>query len=920
LLNPGTKLGPYEIQSSLGAGGMGEVYRARDTRLERIVAVKILPAHLSASPEAKHRFEREAKAISSLSHPNICHLYDVGAQDGVDFLVMEYLEGETLAERLKKGPLTVEALLRCGMEIAEGLDKAHRSGVVHRDLKPGNIMLTKTGAKLMDFGLAKAGAVSSASALTQSISPALGAPAGPTFASPTMGSPGTPLTAQGVVVGTFQYMSPEQVEGKEADARSDIFALGAVLYEMATGKRAFEGKSAASAMAAVLERDPAPISSLQPTSPPALDLVVKTCLAKDPDQRFQSAHDVALQLRWLAQAPQAATASTSAAAPAAAAKPQRPLLAWGVAALALLAAIGIGVYHFTNQKPPRVLRAQIVAPEKFIFNFAGDNAGPPVLSPDGAHMVFSAIMDRKSRLYLRAIDSIAVQALPGTEDATFPFWSPDSRSLGFFANGKMKRIDISGGPAVTLCDAPIGRGGTWSAEGVILFTPYYTAPISRVSANGGTPVVVTKLEGNHTTHRWPWFLPDGQHFLYLAANHKDPQGADTGVFVASLDGKENRLLLRTTSNAIYASGYLLFSRENALVVQVFDASSRQLKGEPALVGENARVDKTVWRGTFTASDNGTLVYQPGAAANGVEMTWFDRSGKATPSGAAPDAYREVQISPDGKKLALSIGQPYASLWVYEIARNTKTRLTFGNEHYSNFAWSPDGGEIAYTVWSPVTGAGTQGRTAMQSTAIRSKASSGAGEERQLVEPSAERPMLSDWSPDGRYLMYQTGVENSGGAKLWALPLVGDRKPIPYTTWPGTHTNAQFSPDGRWVAYESNETGRYEIYVAPFPATGAKWVVSTDGGLVPRWRGDGKEIFYLSPNGAQMMSAQVSGKGAGFEVGEVRPLLPINNISPDMESEEYVVTRDGQRFVILTTGEVGSSPPILVQNWTAELKR
>jgi Tol biopolymer transport system component len=901
-LTTGTKLGPYEIQSPLGAGGMGEVYRARDTRLDRTVAIKILPAHLSANPEAKQRFEREAKAISSLSHPNICALYDIGAQDGVDFLVMEYLEGETLADRLKKGPLPLDQLLRCGMEIAEGLDKAHRSGVIHRDLKPGNIMLVKTGAKLMDFGLAKAGAVSTVSSaeagLTQSLSP-------------TLGSPTAPLTAQGRIVGTFQYMSPEQVEGKEADARSDIFALGAVLYEMATGKRAFEGKSAASAMAAVLERDPAPISSLQPTSPPALDLVVKTCLEKDIDQRFQSAHDVALQLRWLAQAPQAAGASTSAAAPVAA-KQKQPLLAWGVAALALVAAMGLGIFHFASLKAPRVLRAQILAPEKFTFNFAGDTAGPPVLSPDGTRMVFSAIVDRKSRLYIRSVDSISMQALAGTEDATFPFWSPDGRSLGFFANGKLKRIEISGGPAVTLCEAPIGRGGSWARTGVILFTGDYTAPLSQVSANGGTPVAITKLEGNYTTHRWPWFLPDGQHFLYLAANHKDPEGPDTGVFVASLDGKENRLLLRTTSSAIYVSGYLLFSRESALVSQAFDASSRELKGEPVVIGDNARVDKTVWRGTFTASDNGTLLYQPGSTASGLEMTWFDRNGRATPSQMPPDSYREVQISHDGKKLALSIGQPSASLWIYDIARNTKTRLTFGNENFRNFAWSPDGSEIAYTI--------TLGRLGAR-TAIRSKPSSGAGEEKKLVEESEERPALCDWSSDGRYLIYRTGVENVGaGTKLWVLPLFGDHKPFPFTTGPGNQGLAQFSPDGRWVVYASNETSRYEVYVAPFPPTGAKWVVSTGGGLVPRWRRDGTEIFYFDLAAAHLMSATVRSTKAGFEAGDIHQLFVVNNISPDVESQQYAATPDGQRFIIMTTGEVGSSPPVLVQNWTEELKK
>jgi serine/threonine protein kinase len=882
---------------------MGEVYRARDTRLDRTVAIKILPAHLSANAEARQRFEREAKAISSLSHPNICHLYDVGAQDSVHYLVMEYLEGETLADRLKKGAMPLEQLVRCAVEIASGLEKAHRSGVIHRDLKPGNIMLTKAGAKLMDFGLAKSGTVVTASqpeeGLTQSLSP-------------TLGSPTPPLTAQGTVVGTFQYMSPEQVEGKETDARSDIFSLGAVLYEMATGKRAFEGKTAASSMAAVLEREPAPISSIQPMTPPALERVVKKCLAKDPDERWQSAGDLASELRWIAEAAPASSAQAALAMAPIQSSRKRELLAWTLAFLGFAGAIGLGVFHFASREPQRVLRAQIAPPENVRFNFVGDNAGPPVISPDGTHMVYSANAEGKNQLYVRSMDSLLLQLLPGTEDAIFPFWSPDSRSVGFFSNGKLRRIDISGGPPLTLCDAPVGRGGSWGPGGVILFTPNFGAPLFQVSASGGTRVAVTKLEARYTTHRWPWFLPDGRHFLYLAANHNDPSSADTALFLASLDGKENRLLVLTPSSGIYVSGYLLFVRNNALLAQSLDVSALQLKGEPAVITDNVQVDDGVWRGTFTASENGTLLYEPGTGGTGMALTWADRSGKQTRTVGGRDAFREAQISPDGKKLALSIGQPLGAVWTYDLTRNVKARLTFGKGNYDDVAWSPDGSQIAYTALGGSEQAGT---------IIWSKASSGAGGETQLLVTSDNTAALCDWSPDGRYIIYHTGTPATGtGIDLWTLPLFGDRKPAPYVTAPGDQDYAQFSPDGRWVAYSSRETTTWEVYVAPFPWTGAKWQVSTNGGTWPRWRRDGKELYYFTVGSSQITAAEVNTHGPTFELGPVHPLFAMSNISANIESIQYAVSADGQRFLFVTTGAAASQPLTLVQNWTGDLRK
>ena len=900
-LASGKKLGPYEIQSALGAGGMGEVYRARDTRLDRIVAVKILPAHLSANLEARQRFEREARAISSLSHPNICHLYDVGAADGVDYLVMEYLEGETLATRLVRGPLPMEQLVRVGIEIAEGLEQAHRSGVVHRDLKPGNIMLTKSGAKLMDFGLAKSAAAPAAGEPVSELTQALSSPR------PT---PTHPLTAQGTVVGTFQYMSPEQVEGREADSRSDIFALGALLFEMATGKRAFEGKSATSAMAAVLERDPPAVSALAPAAPPALDRIVKTCLEKEPDRRFQSAHDVGLQLRWLGDSPQAT--ATSATPANAAAEKSRPFVAWAVACVGLLLAVIFASLYFSSLRPHPRLRAQIAAPDKFRFNFTGDAAGPVVLSPDGTHLVYSALVEGKNQLYVRSLDSLTPQPLPGTEDAIFPFWSPDGRSVAYFSNGKLRRLDISGGPPMELCDAPVGRGGSWGKNGVILFTPNFGAPLYRVPASGGTPVQVTKLAGKYSTNRWPWFLPDGEHFLYLAANHNAPESPDTAVFLGSLDGKEGRLLMLSPSNAIYASGYILFVRGTALMAQPFTASTQELKGEPQAITDNVQVDGGVWRSTFSASTNGTLIYEPGTGNSGTALTWLDRSGKQTALGGEREAFRSLEISPDGKKVALSIGLPRSMLWLYDLTRDVRTPFTFGTDQYDNLAWSPDGSQIAFTVTG---GRGEAGAS------IRTKAASGAGEEKELYKSGDSSLSLLDWSPDGRCMIFRKGTPTTGtGIDLWILPLSGDRKPYPYFTEPGDQDYAQFSPDGKWIAYASRETTTFQVFVAPFPWTGAKWQVSTTGGVMPRWRRDGKELYFLKVGSGDVMMAQVDGHGASFEVGEVHAIFTLENMSPGTGSAQYAVNNNGQRFLVITTGDAAIQPLTLLENWTAELKK
>jgi eukaryotic-like serine/threonine-protein kinase len=893
-LSSGTKLGPYEIIAPVGAGGMGEVYRARDTRLDRTVAIKVLPSQLAENPDAKQRFDREARAISSLNHPNICTLHDVGEQGGVSYLVMEYLEGETLADRLSNGPLPIELVLRYGIEICDGLERAHRNSVVHRDLKPGNIMLTKAGAKLMDFGLAKSLVAPPA------VSPSLTA----TLSTP-MGS--HPLTAQGTVVGTFQYMSPEQVEGKDADARSDIFAFGAVLYEMAAGKRAFEGKTAASAMAAVLERDPAPISTVQPAVPPALDRLVKTCLAKDPDDRWQTAHDVKLQLKQIAESGSQASAqaalptTTPTPVPALGSK-NRTKLPWVLATiLGLITASVLLMQYLAGSKQLPLLRLAINPPPKTQFNVSGDNGGPAMLSPDGRYVVFSASSSTGVQLYLRPLESLNAQKLPGTEAAMFPFWSPDSRSVAFFTADKLKRIDIDGSSPVTICDSTLGRGGTWNQDGTIVAALSYNTGLSRIPASGGPPLLITKVDNvKYTSHRWPWFLPDGKHVIYVAVNHTSAMSPETGVFITSLDGSDNRLLFHSLANAVYATGRLLYVRENSLLAQSFDASTLKLTGEPQTLNENVQFDSGLWRSNLSVSATGNMVYASGAATGSQTLAWYDRTGKVLGTVGEPSAYFDLEISPDNKQLAVTDGNTSAAtIWVYDLATKLKSRFTFSPGTHRTPVWSPDGREIAFT-------------TNQQAAIARKEVSSGATDQILLSSAEPQFQAVTDWSADGRYLMYDQG----SGIKLslWVLPLAGDRKPFQYA--PEGTFDGKFSPDMRWVAFQSNETGRPEVFIAPFPWTGAKWQVSTNGGTQPLWRGDGKELFFFDFSG--IVSVEVNGSGPAFQVGALKPLFP--RLALNGFSQEYSVTKDGQRFLAITPSEGGSQTLTLVQNWPAELRK
>jgi len=888
-LNPGTKLGAYQIQSAIGAGGMGEVYRATDTRLNRTVAIKVLPGHLSESPEAKERFDREARAISALNHARICTLYDVGHQDGTDFLIMEFLEGETLADRLRKGALPLKETLKIGIDVCEALEAAHRHAIVHRDLKPGNIMLTPSGAKLMDFGLAKPLGVAAAS------SRAASAPAFTAVATAIGSSPISPLTSAGTVVGTIQYMAPEQIEGKEADARSDIFALGSVLYEMASGKRPFEGKSQISLASAILEKDPEPISTIKPMTPPALDYTVNTCLQKNPDDRFQTAHDVKLQLQWIVTS----SSSTGMKAMPATAPPKRGHLAWIAAVVVALVVIGLAAFSLTRPAPwAQVTRTMINPPEKAVLNLSGDAAGPPVLSPDGKMLAFTATkQDGTTAIWVRPLDSLEAQPLQGSENAVFPFWSPDSRALGFFADGKLKTIDLNGSSPQVIADAPFGRGGSWGPDGVILFAPGTLSPLMRVNATGGTPVQATKIDfSQHSSHRWPFFLPDGKHFLYLAINHSPSKWSNDMVYFASLGGKENKPLFHSLSNATYADGYLLFARNDKLMAQPFDPSNGTLSGEAVTIAKGVLNDQTTWHMDVSAFSDKLLVLGSGGAAN-WQLLWMDRDGKqlTTIAENLPNLQRSM-LSPQGDRIALEIDDGQADIYVLDLARGVRTRLTFGPIANQSPAWSPDGKWIAYV-------ADNGGRAVLSR-----KPADGSGQEEQLYAED-QLVFISQWTRDGKYLIYNRGP--IGDADLWALPLEGERKPFLLVKHA---SEGQVSPDGRWLAYASTESGAAEVYVSAFRGPG-KWQVSNHGGVWTQWSVDGKQLYYMEPK-LTLNSVPVTESGGALEFGSPQVLMS-NWSSPQFF---FDVSPDGKKILLDRIAQQVGQSVTVVTNYGAELKK
>jgi Tol biopolymer transport system component/predicted Ser/Thr protein kinase len=871
---------------------MGEVWKARDTRLDRTVAIKVLPSHLSSSPEGRQRFEREAKTISQLSHPHICALYDVGHQDGTDYLVMEYLEGETLSERLVKGALALEQTLRYGVEMADALDKAHRQGIVHRDLKPGNVMLTKSGVKLLDFGLAKALApVSSPSSLT---------------ALPTQ-APN--LTAEGSLLGTLQYMAPEQLEGKEADARTDIFAFGAALYEMATGRKAFSGASQASLISAIISSEPPSLSTLQPMTPPALDRIVKTCLAKDPEDRWQTTRDIALQLRWLLEA---GSRSEIAAGPAARRR-VREAVPWAIAGLlALLLAVFLGSRRRAEE--PRTVRAFIPPPGKSIFHFAGEaNAGPVTISPDGRRLAFvAADPDGRTQLWVHPLDALEAFPIPRTENAYFPFWSPDSRFLGFFANGKLKTIEASDSPAPprVLADVFEGRGGSWSADGTILYSPGQRAPIYRVSS-GGKPAAVTKLDekGRERSHRWPLFLPDGRRFLYSV---RFTERTRNEIYAGSLDSEEKTFVLEADSNLAFASGRLLFRQGDRLLAALFDAKTLAIAGEPLPVAERVEYMAPTGGSIFSASGS-VLAYSAQGEGRLSRLVWLDRTGKEVGTVGPPANYANARLSPDRTRVALSLIDPKSSaapkLWIYEVSRGTGTQLTYGVGVDLWPVWSPDGDRLVF--------ASARGKGQWD---LYEKKLPETGEERLLLE-SVNNKFPDDFSPDGQFLLYEE-FDPRTNHDIKVLPLTGDRRPRAFVATPFEERNAQFSPDGRWVAYMSEEPGRPEVYLAAFPE-GARRRVSTEGGSEPRWSADGRELFYVAA-GRKLAAISVETRGGEPVLGQSRTLFQMPPLARGGTGfgapPKYDVSPDGRFLVHARVAEEAPSPITLVLNWTAALRK
>jgi len=877
-LPTGSRLGPYEIVSPLGAGGMGEVYRAKDTRLDREVAIKVLPEHLSSNTELRQRFEREAKAISALTHPHICTLHDVGNQDGIEYLVMECIEGESLAVRLENGPLPPDQVIRFGIEIADALEAAHRQGIVHRDLKPGNVMLTRSGVKLLDFGLAKHSAAAVQGEISQLSS------------MPTELTPASPLTERGTIMGTFQYMAPEQLEGKEADTRSDIFAFGCVLYEMATGRKAFTGKSRASLIGAILKDQPSPISSIQPMTPPALDRLVQTCLAKEPEDRFQTAHDVKLQLQWIAEG------GSQAGAPAVVVsrRKTREKIAWALSGL-LAAAVALLAVGYVRRAPvPETpVRFPLVMPDALSVVEA------PRISPDGRLLAFSARnAEGRSQIWIRALESLDPRPVPGTDGASFrPIWSPDSRHIAFVAEGKLKKVDIAGAPPQAICDASTGADGSWGKDGTILFDGQSTDPIKRVSAAGGLPQAAVKGQGSANVG-WPSFLPDGKHFLYFEFGGSERTGR---LMAASLDAREKpRKILDSDSLAQYAlPGHLLYVKGGTLVAQPFDASTLKLTGEPVPVAEQMGTSGN-GLADFSVSANGVLVYR-GGVTNEARLVWVDASGKEIGDVDKPAAYGPTALSPDGNRLAIDVTDGHldkSDLWVRDLARGVTSRFTFDPASEISPLWSPDGSRIVFS----------SDRKGPPS--LYEKAASGTGPEKELWS-CGETLIGGDWSSDGRFIIVSR-LSKDASWDIWAYPTDGTSKPFPFVQGAFTEVLPNFSPDARYVAYMSNESGRFEIYVQQFPGPGGKWQVSAAGGLEPHWSADGKTIYYRGLD-AKIMAVSVE-TGAAFSAGVPRALFDAR-IQAGQRRNSFLVSRDGQKFLLLSPmGKDRIAPITVVLHW------
>jgi len=879
-LTNNTRLGPYEILSPLGAGGMGEVYKARDTRLGRTVAIKVLPNALATDPQFRERFDLEARVVAGLTHPHICTVHDIGHQDGTDFIVMEYLQGETLEKRLERGAVPFDEALTIAIQVAGALDKAHRAGITHRDLKPANVMLTKAGAKLLDFGLAKT-RVSAVAGVDLSVLPTT--PAG--------------LTATGTILGTFQYMAPEQIEGKEADARTDIFAFGSVLYEMFTGQNAFTGKTPAGLFAAILKDEPTPISAVQPMTPAVLSHLVQVCLAKDPDDRWQTAGDLRRELKWITE-----VGSLAGAPGVVERRNRRERLPWIIAAGSVMMVAMIAWLAYSRLAPAEIDRVTLsVALPEGQMGFGGSFA----LSPDGRYLAFAATgADGRISLWVRPLDTLTARRLPETDDAAFPFWAPDGRFIAFFAGGKLKKIAVAGEAAQTLADAPQGRGGSWSPAGIILFTPDNGA-LYRVSDSGGAAAPATTLDTSRQElgHRWPSFLPDGQHFFYTVQSGL----AETrGLYLGSLDSKKATRLLSVYANGVYAQGALLFVNEGLLMAQALDVNQARFSRDATRVAEHVGYNRGLGYAAISASTTGVLAYRAGGSVTN-QLQWFDRNGKSVgPVGPDENSY-DVSLSPDQKKIALCFFfTSTADIWLVELARGVTSRMTSNPATDRRPTWSPDGAQLVFA-------SNRDG----QSNLYR-EPSTGSGEANLLLKTGTDK-FPTDWSLDGRFLLY-TDMNLKTRADVWMLPMAGDPSPTPVMQTEFNEWNAQLSPDGHWVAYTSDESGRAEVYVQSFPVSGKKLQISADGGTEPRWRRDGRELFYVAANRMLMVvtvtSAPTFGLSRPMRLFDARLDTSIGNF----HSTHYAVSADGQRFLMNVATDSSSSPIAVALNWKAGLRK
>jgi serine/threonine protein kinase len=892
-LAAGVRLGPYEIVAPVGAGGMGEVYRARDPRLGREVAVKVLPSAYAADSDRLQRFEQEARAAAALNHPNILAVYDVGTHrstgsgQGFPYIVSELLDGESLRDVLNAGALPARRAIHYAVQIGQGLAAAHDKGIVHRDLKPENLFVTADGrVKILDFGLAK---------LTQPE---------PAFADITALPTMAPNTKPGIVLGTIGYMSPEQVRGIVADPRSDVFALGVVLYEMLSGRRAFQGDTAADIMSAILKEDPTDLPVAERHIPPALARIVGRCLQKNPAARLQSTQDLAFALEALSVHAGQANAIPS---PGKQMRPRQIL--WLSAAALLIIAVTVASVAYLRPAPrASTQRFSILAPE-------GATVVDVALSPDGSHLAFAAVSKGRAMLWLRPLDSAWAIPLSGTEGATTPFWSPDSRSIGFFAQRKLKRISISGGPPQTLCDSPGFWGATWNRDGVILFSPDQFESLYQVPAGGGTPEPVTTVDlaNGERAHSYPSLLPDGRHFLYTAT------GVDienSWIRVGELGSAESQPLVRTNSNAVYAptdaGDYILYTREGVLLAQAFDIERLAVVGEPTAVTEAYLAQRgagsAAQPATFSVSDAGTLAYREGAGSPQRQLVWSDRSGRAIGSFGTPGPYTHVELSPDGRRVAVDRVEDQAGqtdIWVLDVSTGTPTRFTFSPGRFEYPRWAPDGSRLVFS---------DRGRRS----GLSQKPASGAGAEERLYDSTdGANTFPGDWSPDGQSIVFRRLLPGTQGA-LWHLSLFGQRlaRPVPQTEARGT--NGRFSPDGRWLAYESGDSGRDEVYVQPFPSTGAKWLISRNGGVTPRWRRDGKELFYVTEEG-RLAAAPIIADDT-FRAGEPTELFDIRFTPATVNSYPYAVSEDGKRFLVITPEETVSTNAIsVVLNWASALR-